>query len=207
MSIEPQIVPAWARGEKRFYQALVGLAVVTSAGIAAAASNERRMFVLPALPVAYAAIAAPEPTDLRSPILGYLRDGCVPDMDIGSGSMGHVVDERDCGKGRKRPSRPPAAVMEEPAAAAFLAMPDMPVDLTDISLPVITELEPEPQSLPFFGANPFSGLVYPLSIGGPLALQDNVPEPATWAMMIGGFFLAGGVLRRRPRSVAPGASA
>jgi hypothetical protein len=30
----------------------------------------------------------------------------------------------------------------------------------------------------------------------------GVPEPSTWALMIAGFGLAGGALRRRVRSVA-----
>lgn len=33
-----------------------------------------------------------------------------------------------------------------------------------------------------------------------LAIADAVPEPATWAMMISGFGLIGGALRRRPRA-------
>ena len=32
--------------------------------------------------------------------------------------------------------------------------------------------------------------------------QDAVPEPATWAMMVGGFGMAGGMMRRRRRVVA-----
>ena len=44
------------------------------------------------------------------------------------------------------------------------------------------------------GAGPLVGLT--------VAGGANVPEPATWAMMIGGFALAGGVLRRRRGRVA-----
>jgi hypothetical protein len=45
----------------------------------------------------------------------------------------------------------------------------------------------------------------PFDGGGPLAIAatfNPVPEPATWALMIGGFALAGGMLRRR-RAVVP----
>jgi hypothetical protein len=35
-----------------------------------------------------------------------------------------------------------------------------------------------------------------------IALAGAVPEPATWAMMIGGFGLVGGALRRRARAVS-----
>ena len=37
-------------------------------------------------------------------------------------------------------------------------------------------------------------------IGGDQALSPSVPEPATWAMMVGGFGLVGGAMRRRQRS-------
>jgi len=40
-----------------------------------------------------------------------------------------------------------------------------------------------------------------LSITATLAAAAGVPEPASWAMMIGGFGLAGGALRRRARVV------
>jgi hypothetical protein len=33
-------------------------------------------------------------------------------------------------------------------------------------------------------------------------MGPGVPEPATWALMIGGFGLAGGMLRRRRTAVA-----
>ena len=52
-------------------------------------------------------------------------------------------------------------------------------------------------------------LTFPTSVGGsgPAYLGPNlmlaaVPEPATWAMMIGGFGVAGGALRRRKAKVS-----
>jgi hypothetical protein len=39
--------------------------------------------------------------------------------------------------------------------------------------------------------------------GSALNTPDAVPEPATWAMMVGGFALIGAAARRRPRS-SPG---
>lgn len=41
----------------------------------------------------------------------------------------------------------------------------------------------------YFGANAL--------VGSQVVTQSGVPEPATWAMMIGGFGLVGGALRRR----------
>lgn len=41
----------------------------------------------------------------------------------------------------------------------------------------------------YFGANAL--------VGGQVVTQSSVPEPATWAMLIGGFGLVGGALRRR----------
>lgn len=48
------------------------------------------------------------------------------------------------------------------------------------------------------------GGAYELTISGPgaISLSSAVPEPATWAMMIAGFGLAGSALRRRRSSVA-----
>jgi hypothetical protein len=53
-------------------------------------------------------------------------------------------------------------------------------------------------------ANPPAGKAlnnFAATVGGQLSLAGAVPEPATWALMIGGFGLAGATLRRR-RAVA-----
>lgn len=186
--------PAWTRWEKHKHRALIALAILASAGVAAAASNERRMFLLPSLPFALSAIAAPEPTTLRSPILGYLDDGCEPDLDTATGSIARAVDERDCGKDRKRSLVRPAP---EVPPSAFFAMPEMP-DLTNTPFPVIAELSPDPQAMPVVGGNPFTGPIRGAGNGPPVLLV-GVPEPASWTLLIGGFALAGGLLRRRVR--------
>lgn len=45
-----------------------------------------------------------------------------------------------------------------------------------------------------------------LTITGPVQVQfvDSTPEPASWAMMIGGFAVIGGALRQRRRALATG---
>ena len=54
---------------------------------------------------------------------------------------------------------------------------------------------------PLFTLNPALGSGYSLSIGGGQVVNGTpggaVPEPATWALMLGGFGVAGSVLRRR----------
>ena len=45
-----------------------------------------------------------------------------------------------------------------------------------------------------------AGCTFTTSITGPGTISAAVPEPATWAMMVGGFGLLGGALRRRTRA-------
>ncbi len=49
---------------------------------------------------------------------------------------------------------------------------------------------------------PYEVLNLRFTSGGFLAPAAAVPEPATWAMMIGGFAFAGAAMRRRRASVA-----
>ncbi|MBT2185357.1 PEPxxWA-CTERM sorting domain-containing protein [Sphingobium sp. H33] len=156
------------------------------------------MFLMPATPQALTAIAMPEPTTLRSPVMGYLDDGCQPDLDIASGSIARAIDQHDCGKDRKRAAEPAGS---DTPPSAFFAVPDTPVVLTDTPLPVIAELSPDPQTIPIVGGNPYAGPIHTAG-GTPAALLTGVPEPASWAMMIAGFALAGGSLRRPRRGAA-----
>ncbi len=57
----------------------------------------------------------------------------------------------------------------------------------------------------FFGERSSSAPIFDFSTDGGQAIfaynsQTAVPEPATWAMMIAGFGLAGGAMRRRART-------
>ena len=63
-----------------------------------------------------------------------------------------------------------------------------------------------PGSSPFF-SNPGQALIQPPSAGAPPGDPGipAVPEPATWAMLIIGFFAIGSVLRRRARDKADAA--
>ena len=78
MHVEAPPLPSWTRWEKHKHRGLIALAILTSAGIAAAASNERRMFLVPSMPFALVAIAAPEPTALRSPTDRRGDEGSIP---------------------------------------------------------------------------------------------------------------------------------
>lgn len=195
MHVETQILPSWLRWEKRKHSALVVLAMLISGGLAAAASNERRMFLWQGMPAAFGAIAAPEPTSLRSAIMGYLDDGCAPDIDGSAAGFERAVDTADCGRQRKRPAPPPPAA--EPAA--FFAVPDDPLPF-DSPLLVISSLPLEALPLPLIG-RPGAGPIRPASLTPVALVSGSVPEPRSWALMILGFALAGGALRRRPASV------
>jgi hypothetical protein len=206
---------SWARWEKQKHRGLVALAILASALIASAPRNERRMFVLPHEPMAFAAISAPEPTLLRSAIMGYLNDGCGPDLTSVNSPFVRAVDERDCGKGRKRT---PASAVREPTTqpnivdpVAFLAVPDDPVVFDSTPLTAGSDLALTPLSLPDLGRGRFGGDFPPFFGPGnpavmtsttPNVLTGGVPEPASWALMIGGFVLAGTLLRRSARRVS-----
>jgi len=196
MADESLVAPSWTRGEKHKHRALIALAILAGGLVAAAPRNERRLFLLPNLPIAFTAIAGPEPTALRSPVMGYLDDGCSPDLDGASRGFDRAVDSADCGRGRKRPTRTPAPE-EEPSA--FFAMPEEPI-LFDAPLLVFSELSPEPEQI-----GPVTGNRRGARPNRPVgavttALLGGIPEPATWAMMVSGFALAGFALRRRPEA-------
>jgi hypothetical protein len=213
MNLEVTYLPSWLRWEKRRHHALIGLAIVVSAGIASAATNERRMFLLPnqsRAPAALAAIPAPEPTSLRAAIMGYL-DGCVPDVTGSARGFDRAMESSDCGRGRRRdrvapqPPVPAAPEATAPEATPFVAAPEDPV-LIDGPLLTFSDLPIEPGDLSTIGGDVDGG---PDGAGSPgfsplrdtstvpEALEGSVPEPATWALMIGGFGLAGALLRRR----------
>lgn len=202
MEIERLTAPGWTHLEKHKQRALVVLAIMAAGLIAAGPRNERRLFLLPDVPLAFAAIPAPEPTSLRSAIMGYLDDGCAPDVESSTSGLERAIDSSDCGKGRKRQKKaaPPAPPVAEPAA--FLAVPDDPRVLDASPLLVINDLPIDPVALPNIGGGPVTGPFRGASIT-PVALLGSVPEPASWALMISGLGLAGALLRRRPNTVQP----
>jgi hypothetical protein len=198
----------WAQRERDRHKALIGLAVVASALIAAAPHNERRMFTISDIPSAFAAIPAPEPTSLRSAIMGYLHDGCAPTLTSASGDLSQLINRADCGPARER-SQGASPLVQKPKPlvepAAYFAAPEFrpPVPM-DASPLVITAPALTPPTLNFSpppiigGGGFFPGIPIPLPGGGGIPpVFGTVPEPSTWALMIGGFGLVGGLLRRR----------
>ncbi len=196
MSAAILLPPSWTRWEKRKQRGLVAIAIVAGALIASAPRNERRMFLLPEEAMAFAAVAAPEPTALRSPVMGYLDDGCSPNLDDGmGGAVDRTVEDRDCGQGRRR-QKPKAA--EKPIVpAAYFAAPDDPAQPIDSS-PIITaeDISPIPIDLPDIRPR-FFGLPIRTTAITPPVLLAGVPEPASWFLMLGGFGILGGALRIR----------
>jgi len=180
---------SWPKWEKRRQSGLVLLAAVASGAIAFGPQNERRMFLLPVVPSAFAAMPAPEGTLLRSPILGYL-DPCAP---------GNAFVRVATGERCARPARRPAArqpVADEPQEpSAFFAMPDDPLGIDNNPLVQFLGIDPIPTDLPNIGGNPF-GRPFNFMPGVPPMLVLGVPEPASWAMMIAGFALVGASMRR-----------
>lgn len=201
----------WARRERDRHRALIGLAVLASALIAAAPHNERRMFTVPELPSAFAAIPAPEQTSLRSAIMGYLRDGCSPAFVNASGDLTQLMNSADCGPARER-SQGNSPLVQAPKPlvqpAAYFAAPQMgqPLEMTNnplvIASPALTAPPMHFTPPPVGGGGGFiPGVPIPLP-GFIPPIFGSVPEPSTWALMISGFGLIGGMLRRRKDQVS-----
>lgn len=182
----------WAANERRKQTALVYLAVLLGLGLAIAPYNERRMFAFPGAPFALAAMTAPEETNLRSSIFGGLGEGpfagyAGPQHHGGSPLTG-IGDGDDM----------PAAGPQEPSAF-FAGTPEDPGLLLD-SNPLMG-LTPLLGNVPGFFDTPGGPTAGPGPFGGTPIYQTvpdtpGVPEPASWALMIGGMMAAGGLLRR-----------
>jgi len=208
-----KVAPSWAYWEKHKHRALIALAILLSTAIAFAARNERRMFVLPNELFAFSAVPVPEPTGLRSPILGYLDDGCQPEIIAAEASFGRAVDQADCGRGRKRqdrrrdnPERDPVfpTLVPDRPPLAFFAMPDVPLLIDEMKIP---RLEPEAPPAPryTFWPGPQLSTVLPGSATEPME-PPAVPEPRVWVMMMLGLAVVGAMLRgRRPGRVGAAA--
>ncbi|MFD1612588.1 PEPxxWA-CTERM sorting domain-containing protein [Sphingomonas tabacisoli] len=82
-----------------------------------------------------------------------------------------------------------ALALNDPTGRPIIGGTFDPTTITYRVVPVGTDLPPDP--------DPFK----PITYGGPFFVPNTnaVPEPATWAMMIGGFGLLGATTRRRRR--------
>jgi hypothetical protein len=191
-------VASWAYWEKNKYRAFVALAIFASGAIAAAPSNERRMFAFPAEPMVFSAVPQPQPVARFGPVAAYLADGCEPELERAEASFERVIEEADCGEGRKREPAP-AFVPEpepEPEPAAFFAMPDVPILIDEIEIPQIPELTPPAQRIAFLSRGGLSAPSRSASLAPPILVVPGVPEPGSWLLMILGLGCAGALLRR-----------
>ena len=203
---------SWARRERDRHRALIGGAVLVSALIASAAHNERRMFTVSEWPLAFAAIPEPEPTSLRSAIMGYLNDGCAPVLSNATGEFTQLLNRDDCGPARERGNRKGRSpIVQTPAPlvapAAYFASPEDVAYGPDGGPLFVEQLPLVPGQLAFTppvpgagGGGLFPGFPIPLPGFTPPTF-GAIPEPSTWALMISGFGLAGMALRRRPVQV------
>jgi hypothetical protein len=172
------------------------------------------MFVFEGAPFALSAIAAPEETSLRSGIfdsLGSASDGPFAGF-AGPGRRGGA-GRSPAGAGNDgttgAPQNPFAFFGQAPLDSGFVT------DGTPLftSLPGVGDFpgfgdmplafSPTPSG-PFFGSPPLyqgipGGTDNPGNPGTPTPPTETqpVPEPASWAMMIGGMMMMGGVLRLR----------
>ena len=191
-------IPPFVTQEKRKQLALVSLVVLSSAIIAFAPRNERRLFTVPDAPMAFMVMEAPVETDLRSLIWGRV---------FGKGSS--FGERRPRRPGALRP-RGMAPQPETPAVpSAFFAEP-VPDDLTveDLGQPFDIVLDPIVTDLPDFA--PFTprtppGPGLPLDFASVPRVVSGVPEPTSWVLMISGFAMVGHTLRRRRTTLLPAA--
>ncbi|WP_443971667.1 PEPxxWA-CTERM sorting domain-containing protein [Sphingobium sp. CR28] len=132
---------------------------------------------------------------------------------------GHVPSAYSAFADPARTPVPPAAGTSEPEPSAFAAMtPETPADTIPVPGPFSEAVPPAGIPGPFFNppANPF---IPPVGIPGgggggndpdpdptpptttpPVTPPTGaVPEPATWAMLVLGFFSVGSIMRRQRR--------
>lgn len=194
-------VSDWTRRERYKQTGLVTLVILCAAIIAAVPRNERRMFTIPAqTAAAMGTITPPEQTLLRSPIFGPLF-GWLPGHAAGAGYVGQPAQPQYAGLGGPEPTGSQPGI---PGPSAFFAQPmgeppetfgTTPITLP-FGLPPIFGGPGLPPALPFGGPPP------PIALGIlPPVTVAAVPEPASWAMMIAGLGMIGGLMRRRRRTL------
>ncbi len=137
---------------------------------------------------------------------------------------GHVPSAYSAFADPARPAVPPAAGTSEPEPSAFAAMtPETPAETIPVPGPFSEAVPPAGIPGPFF-APPSNPFIPPVGIPGgggggggnapdpttPTTPTDPtnppvtpptgaVPEPATWAMLVLGFFSVGSIMRRQRR--------
>ncbi len=205
----------WISREKRKQVAFVSLLCLSSALIAFAPRNERRLFTVPQRPAGYETIAAPEETTARSAIFGAIE------------GEGWHYGERNPRAFLARTPGGQVAALDQPGAVRRMAAMGSPSALVAAvpgadTNPSALFAQPVVNDPAGTGANGTPGTTdggspggrapaaQPLPVVPPSAVNNPqqdpqpgaVPEPSTWLMMLSGFGLAGWLLRRRFASAA-----
>lgn len=203
-------------------------ATTTHAGVTGGLTRRRRLIA--AACVALAAVAGTPVTlamlDAPGSIPGVQQARNVLDMLSGR-SPGERTEAQLIKKGRKVESRwlssaslpPPKEEIEKEVPDRMIAMADLPHHQfdqppSDIAVPplfpivppggIVPPVGPPGGGLPPGGGFPPGGGGIPPGGGGPPPPPPPpalVPEPSTWATMLIGFALLGGVIRRRKSSL------
>jgi hypothetical protein len=216
----------WISREKHKQVVLVTLLCLSSALIAFAPRNERRLFTVPQLPAGLQTIAAPEETDARTAIFGAIDDqgigarfgertthGFFARTPGGSDSVlnmpGAARRLAAVSSPRAFAASPVSAVLQDATApSALFAQPLDDGGVAASSTPAATST---PSSSSGGGSSGGPAGAQPLALVPPSAATPNqpaqqdpgaVPEPATWLMLLGGFGLVGAFMRRQPARLA-----